>query len=309
MSSSTTGTLTNGYNQLYNPIFCNLYPNNKGFLTCTNCNYSYSNSDNVLKVINNSQGSQDCLTKCNDNVYCTSYTNNGSTCTLYGKNNQYPNAINKNVNGSDSGYVIVPPKANYDYNDLSSQNQQTIQTKCFNQYLEPNIDLSSCINPSTFTVNDNTTTIPMQAQCVYDVFQSNGKKVYSKNVMNYSNPNNISNSSVGDPNIQNYEDSYNTYNSLKKQNSNINEELSNNDNKLYPVYYNTLLTQNEALGDNFLENIDNQGIMLNNISSQINTSLIGELTEGFENRNNNKFLVLILIIFFLIFIFFVFKKK
>jgi hypothetical protein len=318
---ATPPNLINGYNQLYNQIFCNLFQSttNNGFSTCDNCNFSYNNANNVLSTSSTS-GEQSCLNSCKSNPYCTAYTfqgnNSGNTsgqnCTLYGLNNSYPTQINSNVIGSYSGYDITPPKANYNYNNLNSEQQQNVQFKCSNQFLnntftpkKPDINLSSCI---TFSNQNNNTEFNTDPECVFNVYEQNKIPVKIKNVANYTNLNGINTASVGDPNITNYENSYNQYNTLKEQNSSINQQLSSSDNANYPQYFQTLTNDNQTLFNDFLGNIEGQGGQLSDLSLQINQSIGGNI-EGFENKNNNKLLIIILIIFVLIFIFFVFKKK
>ena len=72
--------LISGNNQLYNPLFCNLFSTNNGFITCDNC--TLSGPSNVSNTSN--QGSdQACLNACKANNYCTSYNFDkiNGTCT------------------------------------------------------------------------------------------------------------------------------------------------------------------------------------------------------------------------------------
>jgi len=320
-TSKTTPTLVNGFNQLYNQIFCDLFQSTtyNGFVKCNDCNFSYSNSDNVVTT-SPTGGEQECLNLCANNQYCTSYTFKGydsgntdsNNCTLYGLNNQYPIGINHNVNGNYSGYAVTTPKASYDYNNLNSDQQENVKLKCSNQYLNnvftpksPSIDISSCIN---FTTENNTSVFDTNPECVYNIYSQNGIPVNEINATNYTNSNKLNTGSTGDPNISNYQNTFNEYNRLKQQNSNINNQLSVNDNKNFSQYLSTVNNNYNTLSNSFLKNIDTQGNELIDLSAKINKSIGGNI-EGFENKNNNTLLLLILLIFVLIFLFFVFKKK
>lgn len=323
--STEQPNLTNGFNQLYNQIFCNLFQSttNNGFSTCDNCTLSFNSSDSVISA-NTSEGEQSCLNLCNDNQYCTAYTfdSNASSnnCTLYGNNSQYPTQINPGVNGSYSGYTITLPKAQYNFSNLNSDQQQNIQLKCSNQYLnntftptKPNVDISSCISVES---NNSNSTINVAPECLFNIYQQNNIPVTIKNVPKYENTNNINTNSVGDESITNYQNEYNQYNQLKKQNSAINQNALSTDNANYQTYFQNLSTQNLALQNNYSNNISSGNNQLLNISTQLKNSIGGNILENYENNSNtnndNKkyiLLIILIIIFVLIFVFFIFSKK
>jgi sugar lactone lactonase YvrE len=316
--------LKNGTNQLYNQTFCDLFQSttNNGFSTCDNCDFSFKDGDNVLST-SSTGGEQQCLKSCADNEFCTSYTFLGNSssnsssdnCTLYGLNNQYPTQINTAVVGSYSGYAITSPKASYNYNNLTNKQKKNVQLKCTSQYLNntftpknPKIDISSCITFSN--QSNNTTQINTDPECIFNIYEQNGGPVENTNSANYINPSGINTGAVEDPNITNYEDAYNQYNTLKKQNSNINNILASEDNN---QYYSEVNTNYNTLSKDFLANIKGQGGKLSNLSSQINQTIGGNI-ESFvninkNNNNNNKLLIIMLIIFFALFLIFIFKKK
>jgi len=327
MSSSPQPNLTNGFNQLYNQIFCNLFQSttNNGFATCDNCNFNFPESDGVLSN-NATDGQQSCLNLCNNNEYCTAYTflgsNSGNTssnnCILYGTNNQYPSQINSGVIGSYSGYAITDPKASFSYNNLNSTQQDNVKLKCANQFLnntytpnQPSVDITSCIS-----FNDDSsggkTKFNVDPQCLFNIYQQNNIPVKIKNETNYTNNSGISTESIGDETITNYENNYNKYMQLKEENSLENRQALSTDNANYPTYFQTLNSQNQILGNSFLGNISTGNSQLSNLFSQIKQTIGTNNIENFENNNNNnnKFLLIILLIFFvLIILFFVFNKK
>ena len=321
--------LLNGFNQLYNQIFCNLFQSttDNGFSTCDNCDFNFSNANNVLTT-SSTGGEPECLNLCSTNEYCTAYTFNGhnsantntNNCILYGLNNQYPTGINTNVKGSYSGYAITSPKAAYNYDKLTNTQQNNVQLKCSSQYLNntftsniPAIDVSSCL---TFSNNNTTTQINADPKCVFNIYAQNKGPVQYENQANYIIPKGVNTDSTKDPNITNYQNVYNQYNELKEENSNINNELASEDNNNYKTYFSTVNSNYNTLSTNFLDNINTQSGQLSNLSSQINEKIGGNI-ENFENNyknyknnnNNNKLLIIILIIFFLLFIIFIFKKK
>ena len=323
--------LNNGSNQLYNQTFCDLFQSttNNGFSTCDNCDFNFNDGDNVLST-SSTGGEQQCLQSCADDNFCTSYTflgnsssnSSSNNCTLYGLNNQYPTEINTGVIGSYSGYAITDPIASYDYTKLNQTQKNNVQLKCSNQYLNntftpknPTIDISSCLTFSN--QSNNTTQINADPECVFNIYKENGIPVGYTKTGNYINPSGINTEAVEDPNISNYEDVYNQYNKLKKQNSNINNVLASENNSNNQQYYSTVNINYDTLSNDFLNNIKGQGGKLANLSSQINQSIGGNI-ESFANtntytntntNNKNKLLIFMLIIFFALFLIFIFKKK
>lgn len=286
---------TNGYSQLYNPIFCNLFSTNNGFNTCSNCNFS------GLTVLNTStqSGEQNCTNACQTNTSCTSYsydTSSGS-CTQY---NTFPNSINYNVNGTNSGYLL---NTAYDYTDLNAQQQNNVQMKCGDQYLNNyfinnnDVDLINCLSINTSGTN---TQINADPGCIFNTYTANGLSTAVSNTSTYNNGT-ININATGDNTIDNYGKLRKGYLDSQVQIANINNKLKTNEGSdstfktKYKDAYKTSIKTTMAPITNSLNKIDS-------------------LIENFENEqtqyNNKRFFILLLFIIFIIFIFsfYTFKK-
>ena len=170
--------LIDGNNQLYNPIFCDLFPTNNGFNTCQNCNF-----DNLtLWEEKHKNNEQECLNDCDKDERCTSYSFNNSkdgiNCSKY---ISFPSNINRNVPNINSGYSL---KFGYDYNNLDNSRQENVKSKCANQYLnnvftsDKNINLDKCLNIKD--VQDNlfqglkNTEFNVNPECLFHRYKENG---------------------------------------------------------------------------------------------------------------------------------------
>jgi hypothetical protein len=185
--------LTDGNNQLYNPIFCDLFPTNNGFNTCQNCNF-----DNLTlweEIHKNNE--QECLTDCDKDERCTSYSfdnsKNDKNCSKY---RSFPSSINNNVQNINSGYSL---KYGFDYRNLNSSRQDNVKTKCANQYLnniftpDKNINLNKCLEIKD--VNDDlykeikNTEFRIDPKCLYNQYKENGINPPIISVDNYYDSN------------------------------------------------------------------------------------------------------------------------
>lgn len=321
MVNNNKEILNSGYNNMYNQIFCNIFPLNNGFKTCENCNFGDGMS---LLNTNTAQSSQNCLIKCKNNEKCTSYTYNNvsknDNCNLY---YSFPTGIVNNVPNISSGYDLT--KFTYNYNNLNSQQQQNVQYKCANQYMNniyteqnKDLDLGSCLTIN----NDNQSTFfKYNPECVYNIYKSNNV-LSSANVKNLSqyNGNKDFENAKHDYEIENRQKNYNDYLNAKIQNYNINYKLKSTD-KDYVQYNESVRENNKNLYNDFLNikqvNADNLKNLTKNINENIGSK---NKIEGFdvgyniEYENGKKmniliiFLLIILLIIFL-FSFNILKKK
>lgn len=281
--------LTIGDNQLYNPLFCSLYPTNKGFITCNNC--TLSGTTNVLN--NSTQGGyQDCLNSCKANSYCTSYnynTSNGN-CTQF---KDFPSGLNNNVSNQTAGYNIS--SFTFDYNNLNSSQKNNAKIKCGEQFLnnqyinDNNIDLADCI-----TVSDSGSNSILNAdpKCVYDIYNKNNlptNQVYKKSLISNDQYNL---DSTRDSKIDNYQINYKAYIDSNVKIENINNLDSQSTSSIIDPAYKLLMN------DTYDPILKTTPIIVDKINP----------TENFENKNNNVynysnyiFLILILLIIFIIF--------
>lgn len=288
--------LITGDNQLYNPLFCNLYSTNNGFITCDNC--SLSGASNVTNTSNQS-GYQDCLNACQSNSYCTSYNYNSSdgTCTQY---QDFPTGINNNVTNSSAGYNISAPFT-YDYNNLSSDQQTNTQIKCADQYLNNqyinnnNVELASCLSVSESGSNSVVNADP---ECVYNIYNQNGlptNQVYTNSVIQNDQYNL---NSTRDSKIDQYQQNYKAYVNSNVQITNIDNLNTTKTSATIDPSYKLLMEQTY---DPILRTTPN-------IVSKIKKNGYGSGMEGFSNvqitkekLGNNHYIILIFIIIFIIF--------
>jgi len=319
--------LNSGFNHLYNEIFCNIFPTNNGFDTCKNCNYG---SQTIWKTIT-TNSEQDCLNNCKTDERCTSYSYNTSSntnnCTLY---RSFPTEINQNVENINSGYSI--DKFNFNYNNLTDEQKQTVQKKCANQFLNntftpnnTNIDLTNCLSISnsepsgTSNILGNNSTsgtntfLNLDAECVYGIYNNNGIKTNIQNNSVY-NQNPMYTNAQSDPKIDTSQNLYNRYNNIKK---NIVDQSNLQDpyDYQYTDYNNTVQNNNNQLEQNFNNNLNSSKSMISNITNVI-TQQLKSNKEHYNNINDNNdininklFLIIFIIIFVMLFIIFIFKKK
>lgn len=298
--------LNAGYNNMYNEIFCNIFPLNNGFNTCSNCNYG-----NNMTVLNKSTetSEQTCLNKCKNNKSCTSYSYNvldgQNNCIQY---NNFPSNIQQNVSNINSGYDLS--KFTYNYNNLSSGQQNNIKYKCANQYINnlystknTDINLGSCL---TINNNNGNTKLNYNPECVFNIYKQNNllslNSVIDKTI--YNN-NNLMEQAKTNVLIQNREKNYNKYNLAKINNHLINKELRNTDlEEEYSEYDKELERQNMNLYNLYPNTLNlNNGIFKGVVDNT--KMLIGKnIKEGFDNENYTKqnywYISIIIILIFLI---------
>jgi hypothetical protein len=298
------------YNQMYDQIFCDLIPKKNGFIQCQNCNYgtlsAYKTSTKNTET--------DCLNTCANNYpYCTSYNYNTTNqqCT---ENQAFPSTTNNNVPNINSGYSL---RFQYDYTSLSPDQQKIAQKKCSNEFLKntfnipQKVDISGCLKIEDDKKNNNLTDFNVDPQCLYNVYQANGLKT---NIVNKSNYIDKPQTSTSDSNIDNYKSSFDTYNKLQSQNSNINNNLQSTDSS-YSTYNNTVDGQINNLKSSFQKNLlDIENSELGSIHDV--THNMGEIQkkniesfENYESSNNHlKYLILaIIIIIICLILFYSFK--
>jgi len=283
-SVSQTGDalINTGFNQLYNQIFCNLYPTNDGFNQCKNCNFGTQ----TVNIVDTQNGEQNCLNACNSNKYCTAYSYNtqasSNNCTQY---SSFPDQIVDGVNDIHSGYTLS--NYTFDYNDLSPSQQINVQTQCIAQYLNnyftPNneIDVTTCITLSTTstevvsTLNNSqldkalcaktgkfcepttthySTNIAADPQCIYNLYSNNGLNPPSKINENYFNGDSYNLNSQGDPIISNYDSIYTNYTDNINNISNINNSSVPSEEDIY--YDGTVSMNNNNLLNKYQANIN-----------------------------------------------------
>ncbi len=165
--------LSVGDKQLYNQVFCDLYPTNNGFNSCTNCTFKGSMKELEKK---NFSSETDCLNDCKSKKNCSGYTYDTlattDNCTQYytfPQDIDYENSPNKN-----SGYSLLFP---YDYQKLDDQQKKNVQTKCMNQYLNNTYSIGSNMNDciKIDKSNSSVSKIDIDAQCAWNKMAVNGK--------------------------------------------------------------------------------------------------------------------------------------
>jgi len=313
LNSNTSGNavLNTGYNELYNQIFCDLFKTNSGFNQCENCNYGkqqeiYSTSTQV--------GEQSCLTSCQNEKNCTSYsydtTATENNCKLY---NTFPSIILNGVNGTNSGYSLE--KYTYNYSDLSTSQKSNVQEKCISQYLnnyftpKNQINVASCLTTNTA---ENNTNINANPECIYNTYLNNGIKTNIVNNSKYDDDPKYNLTYQSDPKIDNYKATYSDYSNDLVKISNINNNLSDNLNQNDIIYKNDVYNENNNLYNKFDNSVKQKEKEINIV---LNDTLDG-ISEKFENQinnttyiNNGKLIVLLIIILLIFFSIYIFKKK
>ena len=306
--SSTNKILTSGYNELYNEIYCNLFNNNNGYKQCKNCNFG---NLEVWKNVD-STGEGDCMDQCTKDDRCTSYSYNSTAqnhnCTKY---IGFPTQIIENIPNTNSGYSLT--KFGFDFNNLTPDQQQNIQYKCGNQFINntftqehPNLNLTPC-----FSINNsnNISQLNLDPQCVFTTYSQNNLPVNIQNTQLYTdtlaNGQAITNKS--DPNIDNNYNIYNQYYNSKDNSLELNKQLIGNNGNIFSESDQNVSMNNNSLYNNFKDSL-NKNFLMNNTNSMISSAL--GIQEGFDNQNKkNNFMFIILLIFLILFLFYVFKKK
>lgn len=282
--------LNSGFNQLYNPIFCDLFKTNNGFEQCKNCTL---NTKNVWKT-SSQNTEQSCLDNCNNDIRCTSYRYNNTkktnNCTSY---IDFPTEINNNVKDINSGYSL---KFGYNYEKLNTDQKNNVKNKCANQYLNNEFDKNERVNISeciTFndTFNLNTSKINVDPKCLYDIYSEKGKgKVINNDNYIQDNDENIKT----DPAIDDYRKIYNQFNLLSAQNKNINNDLLETDIK-YSDYNNNVNNENNNLKSILNNSISEQGKTMSDNTDEIlriigdnKTNLINKIPAPLNLNNSEK---------------------
>jgi len=313
LNNNTIGNavLNRGYNELYNQIFCDLFKTNSGFNQCENCNYGQQQ-----EVYNTSTkvGEQNCLTSCQNEKNCTSYsydtTATENNCKLY---NTFPSVISNGVNGINSGYSLE--KYTYNYSDLSVSQKSNVQEKCISQYLnnyftpKNQINVASCLTTNTA---ENNTNINANPECIYNTYVNNGIKTNIVDNSKYDDDPKYNLTYQGDPKIDNYKATYSEYSNDLVNISNINNKLSDNFNQNDIKYNNDVSNENNNLYNKFDNSIKQKKKEINGVLS----NTLDDITEKFENQINNtayinsgRLIILLIIILLIFFSIYIFKKK
>jgi hypothetical protein len=299
--------LTSGYNELYNEIYCGIFPNDNGYKLCSNCNFGQQEVWDTVTA----SGERDCQNQCTNDSRCTSFsfntTQRNKNCTKY---RSFPNQIVKNVPNINSGYSIT--KFGFNYKDLSPSEKKNIQKRCANQYINntflpnnKNLSLSNCLSIDN---SQNPTKLNINPQCVYNTFTQNKLPVNIINNTSYistidGNPINNQTDSIID---QQY-NLYTSYNTSKDNNVNLNSKLMGIIGQNFSEIDQNVTINNSNLYNNFKNTLTNNS-MINNSNTMISSAL--GIQENFENHNKkNNFMFIILIVFLILFLFYVFKKK
>jgi len=295
--------LTSDFNNLYNPIFCNLFKTNKdGFMPISNANFGNNMTTDPNYSFSTPGSESNCSSKCKSDNWCTSYsydTNTGQ-CKEY---TSFPTEIVNNVYGINSGYNLG---VSYDYNKLSADQQNNIRLKCMNQYLNntftpnnPEINFSSCLNIQN--QDSSTSNLNLNAQCIYTIYNSMGVKIKTTDNGIY-NDNPSYTTSKSDTLIDNYKKIYDEYTADKNSISNINNILTPLDSE-NNEYNSMITTTNNRLHNQYINTINDKSDKIKTYSDDIQKN-IG--VENFENeyknnvyKNSAKFLILFIIILFL----------
>lgn len=283
--------INSGNTQLYNNIFCNFVPTNNGFNTCTNCNFDVTNATKT----STQDGSQDCLNSCSSQSNCVaySYNNSNGSCSEY---STFPNQINT-ANGIDSGYSLNFP---YDYTTLSSQQQNNVQVKCGDQYLNNyyinnnNVEIADCI---TISNSGSNTLLDVDPECLYNIYQENGIQTNVVNESTYQENSSYSPKSKSDPTIDTYMAEYDAYITTNVQLTNLSPQGTNTNN---------LNSYNQTYKDSMEKTFDP---VLKSDMKVINSIGIIEKFDNNKLNTNNTLLFIILIVLIIIILFYVFRKK
>jgi len=311
--------LTSDFNNLYNPIFCDLFNKTDGFMKIPNSAFKFSSRSIDPNYSFSKQNSEYlCLEKCKNDDWCTSYgfktdgyiNYNGTeaNCVEY---IDFPSEI-IDEKGLNSGYNL---SVSYPYNNLTSDQQNNIKIKCMNQYLNntftptrPEINFSNCLNIQN--KDSSTTNLNLDPECIYNIYNSMGVKIKTTDNGTY-----IDNPSYtipeGDPAIDNYKRVLNNYTLNKNNISNINRRLTpldseDNENNIM------IKEKNNTLYNKYIDSIKDKTESINSYSNNINRR-IG--LENFENEYNNnvyknsaKFIILFIIILLLWYIILMISK-
>ena len=289
--------LQSGNMQLYNQIFCDIYPSNNGFSTCTNCRFDGTNTVLSQQM---KGSSQDCLNTCKNNNLCTSYSydklNKNKNCTLY---NSFPTQIIENQQNIDSGYNLLFP---YDYTKLTDAQKNTVRKKCTAQYLNninknTNLNIESCLDFKEYS--NNITTVVTDKACIWNKLNAIGSANTVYEQTNNTNTNQMN--SIRDPLLDTYKTKYENVKSAMEENKEVNNDMSIHDGDFSKYNQNKQSIRDQieggynpssssATSNNQIQNIVIQSI--NQIGGKDNI-------ESFENKKYIQFTVLMLLIILL----------
>jgi hypothetical protein len=298
----TSKILTSDFNNLYNPIFCNLFNTNDGFMQSNNSNFGTNITTDPNFSVSTQNSEYKCLEKCKNDSWCTSYSfdTNSGKCTEY---TSFPTSVVNNVYGINSGYNL---NQKLDYTTLSTDQQNNVKTKCINQYLnntytpsKQEINFSNCLNIQN--QGSSETNLNLDPQCIYNIYNSMGVQIKTKDNSTYiDNPSYTI--SKSDSVIDNYKKLFDNYTSDQNNISNINNILTPSDSENND--YNEMINNtNNTLSKQYDKSIKDKSNSMNSYSDNIKKR-IG--IENFENENNNnvyknssKFIILFIIILLL----------
>jgi hypothetical protein len=291
--------INTGYTQLYNQIFCNLFPTNNGFNTCKNCSLNFDSS-NPYSFTTTEGGEQSCLNKCSSDETCTSYQyykdKSDNNCITY---IDFPKEIVDSEEKINSGYSLQFP---YDYETLNLSQKNNVREKCATQYLnnyfypDKNIDLTDCL---TFTNSDYLTNFDIDKKCLFNVLNDNQIKTTIVNNSIDGDSENDNKENIGyksDPIIDKYIKTYNDYNDKKTAEDEI--------NKISDIGSGNIVGDSSFYEKTLKEKRDKLTDVSNTILNEIGT------IESFNNHSKKNFYFLITILFILIlFMYFYFFIK
>ena len=296
--------LSIGDRQLYNQVFCDLYPTNNGFNTCSNCTFKGTMNQLDKKTM---ASETDCLNDCKSKKNCSSYTfdtlattDNCEQFYTFPQDIDYENSANKN-----SGYSLLFP---YDYQKLDSQQKTNVQTKCVNQYLNNTYNIGSNMNDCIKIDNSNSSLskLEMDPECTWNKMSVNGTPAIREDSV-YLDDMGFT-ASKSDKELDNYKKLFSEVVNADVENKSANEVLMKYNQKFKE--YNTKLEKEDSqyqsdYDNTFKENINKLTGELDTGTKKINQfAKIEEFTDPQINRTESylKFvtLMIIVLLFFII---------
>ena len=255
--------LSIGNKQLYNQIFCDLYPTNNGFNTCTNCNFKGKN--NILDVFTFSN-EQQCLDDCGTKKNCTSYeydtTKSENNCTQF---YTFPNDIDYSKQNINSGYSL---KFGFDYDNLNEKQKNNVKIQCSNQYLNNTFNLGENLNSClSFSDDEDISKMNVDPECIWKKMNLNGEPAVREDsvfldVLNFTE-------SKKDDAIDKYKVMYESVISANVQNSVLNNKQTRFDPK-FNTYNDKLDKKDIALKADYKKTFKES---VSNVKEQLNKNL------------------------------------
>ena len=295
--------LDKGFNNLYNQIYCDLWPKNDGFHTCNDC--TLTGAKKIWKTTTENSPNS-CKNNCKNDPRCTSYNFDRkihkNNCNQY---LDFPTEIQENVKDKNAGFKL---NYRFDYNNLSTNQKKNVKEKCTTQLLNnyakgEGINYSPCVK---FSENNSSTLLNLDPKCTYELLEKKGMHKI-KNIDNYESDSYIK--PHRDPEIDNYEKMYKKYNAIQEENSQVNNELSKDDHT-YVEYNDTVDEKNNELAQVYSDTISNLTAKQTDRTNLLLGVINNSSTEHFSNNNENssKFFIFMLFIIFLIILFIYFRK-